>query len=356
MPKINRIRIINFSYNNDHRHIIDETFNFYGGENGLLSLANGGGKSVLVQLFLQPVVPGMKIQGRPLADFFKRRKQPSYVLLEWKLDGGGGYLLTGIALASMEVRGLDGDERSRLRYFTFTTRYPQSHAFDIAHIELVKKRGGLLEVMPFREAAGLMGEKARRDPLHFGYFTRDDGELYASHLASFGISQEEWRNVIARINDSEGGLEEIFLKCRNSDQLLNTWLIKTVEKALYRDREDARRLEEMLGNLVSEIIENEEYIIDKEILEEFADGVGGLGELFVALLEGLEEERNLKGILAALSHALAGEIVQMQDKKAAGEREIHFCRTEKEHIQLEERSATYYRKRKSYESMHLAWE
>ena len=29
MPQINRIRIINFSYNNDKRHIIDESFNFY---------------------------------------------------------------------------------------------------------------------------------------------------------------------------------------------------------------------------------------------------------------------------------------------------------------------------------------
>ena len=42
MPKINRIRIVNFSYNNNNRHIMDESFNFYGGENVLLSLANGG--------------------------------------------------------------------------------------------------------------------------------------------------------------------------------------------------------------------------------------------------------------------------------------------------------------------------
>jgi len=31
MPGINRIRIVNFSYNNDSRHILDETFNFHGG-------------------------------------------------------------------------------------------------------------------------------------------------------------------------------------------------------------------------------------------------------------------------------------------------------------------------------------
>ncbi|PHJ37648.1 hypothetical protein P378_15465 [Desulforamulus profundi] len=73
MPRINRIRIVNFSYNNDSRHILDETFNFHGGENALLNLANGGGKSVLVQLFLQPVVPGVRIQGRNIAGFFRKK-------------------------------------------------------------------------------------------------------------------------------------------------------------------------------------------------------------------------------------------------------------------------------------------
>ena len=42
MPKINRIRIMNFSYNNDTREIPDEIFRFYDGENALLNLANGG--------------------------------------------------------------------------------------------------------------------------------------------------------------------------------------------------------------------------------------------------------------------------------------------------------------------------
>ncbi len=98
MPRINRIRIVNFSYNNDSRHILDETFNFHGGENALLNLANGGGKSVLVQLFLQPVAPGAKIQGRNIAGFFRKKKLPAYIMIEWKLDGAGGYLLTGVGM------------------------------------------------------------------------------------------------------------------------------------------------------------------------------------------------------------------------------------------------------------------
>ena len=48
MPKINRIRIANVSY--DGKHITDELFETFGGENTLFNLANGSGKSVLVRV------------------------------------------------------------------------------------------------------------------------------------------------------------------------------------------------------------------------------------------------------------------------------------------------------------------
>ena len=47
MPKINRIRIANIQY--DKKVIKDLFIDCYKGENVLLKLANGGGKSVLVQ-------------------------------------------------------------------------------------------------------------------------------------------------------------------------------------------------------------------------------------------------------------------------------------------------------------------
>lgn len=45
MPVINRIRIANINY--DGKYIGDEIFDTYDGENTLLNLKNGSGKSVL---------------------------------------------------------------------------------------------------------------------------------------------------------------------------------------------------------------------------------------------------------------------------------------------------------------------
>lgn len=74
-----------------------------------------GGKNVLVQLMFQPIVPETKIQGRKINAFFRKKRLPAYVLLEWKLDGAGGYLLTGIGMVSAEVSGIE-DEKNRVKF------------------------------------------------------------------------------------------------------------------------------------------------------------------------------------------------------------------------------------------------
>ena len=53
MSKINAIRIINLNYNNNANKVSDECFDLHG-ENTLLSLQNGGGKTVLVQMMMAP--------------------------------------------------------------------------------------------------------------------------------------------------------------------------------------------------------------------------------------------------------------------------------------------------------------
>ena len=242
--------------------------------------------------------------------------------------GAGGYLLTGIDCVSGSAGS--GDEKSRIRYFTFTAKYTGANTFDIAHIPFVNRKGGVLEVLPFREAREMISEKARKDPLAFGYFPEDDGDRYGKHLAEFGIAQDEWRNVIAKINDSEGGLEEIFQKCRNSSQLLNDWIIKTVEKAMFRNRSEARRLEEMLESLVREVVENERFIIEKQLLDNFLGTFREQVEALAGLVQDSKGRKSWQGssrrctVIWQLKRALEGNMRKtgwrwsLQGRGAAG--------------------------------------
>ena len=81
MAKIAKIRFVNFVYN-DNRHIYDQTFDFYNGENSLLNLQNGGGKTVLVQMMMQPIVPKQKLKDRLFKNYFTNAKAPCYIMIE----------------------------------------------------------------------------------------------------------------------------------------------------------------------------------------------------------------------------------------------------------------------------------
>ena len=358
MPCINRIRIINFSYNNDVRHILDETFDLHGGENALLNLSNGGGKSVLVQLMLQPVVPRARIQGRNIADFFKRQKRPAYVLIEWKLDGAGGYLLTGIALASEETKSADEDEQGRVRLFTFLCTYSRSGTFDLANIDLVRHEDGIVQITPYKAAQDMMREAARKDPYAVSYFSQSEKEEHRRKLLQFGISPDEWENVMKRINDSEGGLEEIFAKCKTSDQLLDTWLIHTIEKNLPTDvtrgdREGAAAgsgLRRMFENLLEETLNSEGLLMEQQRLSAFLPEFEVLREQASDLAGRLEQLKATGAELSAMHGWLGKQSVLLETDREAHVGELQVVEEQRVRLTHEELSEPVHTARKRWES------
>ncbi|HBR02917.1 MAG TPA: hypothetical protein DD738_09925, partial [Ruminiclostridium sp.] len=356
MPLINRVRIINFSYNNDARYILDETFDFHGGENALLNLANGGGKSVLVQLMLQPIVPRAKIQNRSIAEFFKKKRTPSYILLEWKLDEKGGYLLTGIALAPVESRSAEDEEKSRIRLFCFFSRYSQSDGYDLSHIQLVRHEDGMIHVTPYKQAQEMMQEASRKDPLNCSYFPQDELEEHRRKLSQFGISQDEWKHIMIRINDSEGGLEEIFSKCRTSDQLLNDWLIRTIEKGLApsaaNNPGNDKELQQMFENLLNETINSEEYLKEKQILLDFTPGFGEVKNMAAGLAAVLDAKNETESELSAMHNALGEKGNATLRQLDEIEARLENFASQTRHIDREEYSDLFYQASEKYEQAH----
>lgn len=353
MPQINRVRIINFSYNNDKRHIMDEKFNFYRGENALLSLKNGGGKSVLVQLMLQPIIPLIKIQGRSIKDFFKRKKTPAYVLIEWKLEDMGGYLLTGICIANREAQTRENqDTENSIKYFTFTAQYSESNLYDIENIPLCKRETNCLFVLPFKEASVLIQEKSRDNKFDIEYYSQDDGVRYNTDLMSFNLSSDEWKNIIARINSDEGGVIEIFEKCKTAQQLMHEWMIKTIEKVIYKDREDYRKLEMMLENLVEEMIGNEQYIHEKSVLEQFLNRIGEFSEELEVLIKGFDKQNKTEVEMVLMHSYLAVQTIKLIEMIEQNNAAIEEQNRVLKHINLEERSLEYYKWKDEFDRLY----
>jgi hypothetical protein len=340
MPQINRIRIINFSYNNHHRNIVDETFDFFQGENALLSLKNGGGKSVLVQLLLQPILPKTRLMSRRMEDFFKGKKAPSYILLEWKLEDQGGYLLTGIGLANRESQVRDHDEANNaLKYFTFTSHYREENGFDLEHIPLVKQSDSKIFIEDIKEVRRLLTGKGKENVT---FFSEEEGADYRKHLESFNIFQDEWKSIVLKINESEGGVIEIFEKCKTSQQLMNDWILKSIEKVVHKDETDQKKLEQMLENLVEEMIRNEQFIYEKDLYQEFLgksdEFIGKLNDL----LGSLDREREAERTLAGMYYFLIAQVEEMKKEIHRFNEAVLNSEQELKRIDLEERSKDYH--------------
>jgi len=250
-------------------------------------------------------------------------------------------------MVSAEVSGVE-DEKNRVKYFTFTSKYNSGNSFDIVNIELVKQSGSILEIKPFKDAREMMADKEKKDPYLFGCFYDDDGDRYRKRLAEFGIAQDEWKNIIAKINDSEGGLDEIFQKYKNSSQLLNEWIIKTIEKVIFKDRSEARRLEDMLAGLVREVVENEQFIQEKKVLDEFLEVYGEQVAALVEMLNGLEEQKRIGSKLAALDRYLNIETTVLHENHDDHKQALETLQKEKQRIYLEERSNTYWLRREEH--------
>jgi len=309
MPKINRIRIINFSYNGEKRLILDELFNFHKGENALFSLKNGGGKSVLVQAMMQPILSNQMLQKRKMSDFFVKKKLPAYILIEWKLDGDGGYLLTGICMTSKESLFQEQeDEGNSIKFFTFTTSYRNPDKFDIQRIPLVRKENNRIIVSTFKEAQDLLQVERKYRPNIVNVFSDQEKKAYQTHLLSYNINSDEWNTIIVPINSEEGGIIKIFEKCKTSRQLLREWILKTVNKVLFDDPNESQSLHHMMATLAQTMIDNEEFVLERNLLKGFTENLQKISDEVCDMATTYGEELELQEQLQSLDRYLEEEI------------------------------------------------
>ena len=336
MPKLNRIRLANISY--DGKYITDQIFDTYGGENTLLNLANGSGKSVLVQMVLQPILPCQRIHERKIDYYLSQTASPSYIMLEWILDHTIKpiYYLTGIAMCSIPQ---DDESGSRVKYFTFTHKYDAATDYDVAHTPLILlNSGGGHRFMPYDEAFNMLKNvKSDLHPLHC--FAKDRKEFYYRELEEHGIFPEEWK-LMARVNDKEGGVDEVFSACKSSDALLNKWILKTITD---KTKQEEQNLREMFFELIWSILAQEETILEKELLSGFLSELGKLIDTIANLSQHLDCIEQIERLLAGVYHYIKQRLNSIDEEK-------HYCAANldelgaaKQQIHYEEVSASWHR-------------
>ncbi|SFR87992.1 coiled-coil domain-containing protein [Anaeromicropila populeti] len=253
MSRINAIRMINVNYNNDTIRIDDEIFQL-GSRSTLFSLKNGGGKSVFVQMVTSLFVHNSRqnTTERPFSSYFNTNR-PTFILVEWELDGKAGYVLTGMMVRKNQAPKEDG-EKEELEMIRFISEYKNQNEFDIQNIPIVECSGKEKKLKGFSVCRQLFEQRKQDMPRQFDYFemsNRTRSRAYFERLSEYQIYYKEWESIIKKVNIKESGLSELFKEAKDEKGLTEKWFLPAVED--YLNKENNRMKE--FGKLVKQYIE-----------------------------------------------------------------------------------------------------
>lgn len=346
MPKISKARIVNFMYNDGNRLIADELFDFSNEKdddalNVLINLENGGGKSVLVQLLMQPVNPRAKVGSRKIESYFHKLSDHGFVVLEWIKDNSSEKLLTGIAMAAREIASTDEEMSGGMgmKYYTFYANYTS----DDSVCSLVNLPLSSMENRKFIPAEyDVIKKLSRKYRGQITYYASDDNPQWQRKLAEYGLYHDEWK-MIEKLNSVEGGLPNFFDEYKTSDQLIDGLLIPAIERKikLSGGQEDSSLVTMLLSyarqyvGQKHRIREKQEYEAFQQSLEALQPVAEALGNRFYA-----QEERTKQ--LFGLSAAMKLEAISLQDRRTTVEQTIARLEKQIQTIRWEEKSQEYY--------------
>lgn len=361
MPQIRRIRIVNISYNNGKRLIPDELFdltdeNGNAGLNTLISLINGGGKSVLVQLMMQPVLPHAHASSRKIEDYFTHSRDHGYILLEWMLDNSSMCLLTGIAIAAAETN--DESRGRNIKYYTFCTTYTQDNAkFGIINLELSQREGNRFLPAEYDYVRKL----ATRSNGELQYYSDRDSIAWKEKLEEYGIFQEQWRTLTEKLNSSENGMTSYFEKFKTSDQLIDGLLIPAIEAHLSQtDKAGESTLSTMMIGYLEQYRNNEKRVQEREDCRRFTEAMTERQKAVQELWKIDDAHNQAVANLFGFQTVLAAKLTELNECAAKLEQQQTEAETALHRVEWEEASECFwnakYEAKKSEEAYRQAQE
>ena len=279
MSKINAVRLINVNYNNNAIRVSDETFHFHG-ESTLLSLRNGGGKSVLVQMMTAPFVHKRyrDAKDRPFENYFTTNR-PSFILVEWVLDQGAGYVLTGMMVRRNQDSETDSSEA--LDVVTLVSEYREPCLQDIHHLPVVEKGAKEMVLKNFTACRQMFDSWKKDGSLRFFCYDCTNpaqSRQYFDKLMEYQINYKEWESIIKKVNLKESGLSELFSDCRDEKGLVEKWFLDAVESRLNRERNRMKEFQSLLEKYVAQYQDNQVKIRRRDTIRLFREEAADIRE------------------------------------------------------------------------------
>lgn len=343
MSKINAIRLINLNYNNNSIKISDETFHLHG-ESTLLSLRNGGGKSVLVQMITAPFVHKRyrDAKDRPFESYFTTAK-PTFILVEWMLDQGAGYVLTGMMVRRNQ--NTDGEQSDNLEMVNFVSEYQESCLTDIHHLPVVEKDKKEMNLKNFTACRQLFEEFKKDSSYKFFYYNMENSaqsRQYFDKLMEYQINYKEWETIIKKVNLEESGLSNLFSDCRDERGLVEKWFLDAVEGKLNKDRNRMKEFRTITEKYVGQYKDNQSKIQRRDTIRLFKEEGVRIEEKALQYQEVEHKKQQQENKIAAFLMELNTLSDSTKDALQLVRTEIEDKKQKIEQVDYEKLSGEYY--------------
>ncbi len=253
MPQINRIRVNNVKYNFGNQ-MYDDFVMRMSGKNTIYDLANGGGKSLLMLLVLQNLIPNCTLDDKqPIEKLFRGNTGNTAIhsMIEWKLDScyvkdGFKYMTTGFC--ARKGRGTNDDEarddaadiqasdaqsnvNASVEYFNYCIFYRQFGDNDLKNLPLSDGN----ERITYNGLKTYLRDLEKND---FGVKVKifDRKGDYQNYISQFGLFESQWE-IVRGINKTEGHVRTYFeSNYRTSRKVVEDLLIEEIIQKSYNNK------------------------------------------------------------------------------------------------------------------------
>lgn len=243
MPRIEKVRITGVRYDKMKKHYEDTIFDFTNEEepqHALLTLVNGGGKGMLLQMIFQVLLPlttwGKNGENHIHALFYNEKQQfdpyTFHVALEWRLDTEPAeWLVTGICITARKFAQENDDVDTEPQYFVYTSRYRKPEEWTLDTLPLYEEQKK--QAISFDDLENWM----KKHKQHFQVYSKSKLNAFYQYLSSYGIEKMEWKHM-KEINRDEGGIEHYFKKGLDNFGLFHNLIIPEISSYLEEDQEE----------------------------------------------------------------------------------------------------------------------
>ena len=263
MPQINRIRVNNVKYNFGTQ-VYDDFVMRFNCQNTIYDLANGGGKSLLMLLLMQNMLPNCTLDDKqPIEKLFRQGSGNTCIhsLVEWKLDpcyqkDGFRFMTTGFCARKgrgTDDENQDGQEQiaaptASVEYFNYCIFYREFGDNDIKNLPLVSNG----------ERITYNGLKAYLRDLEKGgykYVVKifDRKGDYQSFISNYGIYESAWE-IVRGINKTEGHVRTYFeSNYKTSRKVVEDLLIEEIIQKSFNNKLSVDNDEGMMAQTLMDI-------------------------------------------------------------------------------------------------------